>query len=56
MSDTLPGPVLAVVGPTGTGKTDLAESLAGTQSGMIRRYALGITLGSVIALGLILIL
>ena len=34
----------------------LAESLAGTQSGMIRRYALGITLGSVIALGLILIL
>ena len=36
--------------------SSLAESLAGTQSGMIRRYALGIALGAVIALFLILIL
>jgi NADH-quinone oxidoreductase subunit L len=34
----------------------LAEALAGTQSGMIRRYALGVALGAVIALGFILVL
>jgi len=34
----------------------LAEALAGTQSGMIRRYALGIVLGVVIAIGVVLVL
>jgi NADH-quinone oxidoreductase subunit L len=34
----------------------LAASLSGTQSGMIRRYALGITLGTIFAVGLVLVL
>jgi NADH-quinone oxidoreductase subunit L len=36
--------------------SSLAGSLAGTQSGMIRRYALGIALGAILAVGLVLVL
>ncbi len=36
--------------------SSLSESLAGTQSGMIRRYALGIALGAIFAVGLVLVL
>jgi len=34
----------------------LSLSLARTQSGMVRQYALGVAMGAVIALGLVLVL
>ncbi len=34
----------------------LSLSLVRTQSGMVRRYALGVTMGAVVAVGLVLVL